>query len=57
MRVSMVGFGPASHVVFELVPFLLMAVAKGAGVGLHLVAEVADVVVEALPSGLSAHPD
>jgi hypothetical protein len=36
----MVRLGPASHVLPELVPFLATAVAKGAGVGLRLAAEI-----------------
>ncbi len=47
----------AAHVLLELVPFSPMTLAKDAGVGLHLTPELVDVLVETLPSGLSAHAD
>jgi hypothetical protein len=53
----MVRLGVASHAVFELVPLLVMPVAKSASFILHLTSEVVDLGVEAFPRGLSAHPN
>lgn len=54
MRVAVVRLGMASDPVFELLDFLAMTFSKSARFVLDLAPKVVDLVVEALPSSLSA---
>jgi hypothetical protein len=53
----MVHLGLASHVVLEVVPFLLMTVAESPSFILDLTPELMDFGMKAFPGGLSAHAD